>query len=117
MTDYSGTEPVDFQQLIAGREHGITLTPIDGGYHVKDLPDGRCVDVLQMIFNWRVVRTAGRGPDGEHQWIDRGWCYQGRGLDTFLLAIGEALAWDGADDTEPAGWIKRAIPLPPREPR
>lgn len=102
----------DSLQDIAMQQHGAVLDPIDGGYHVKDLPDGRCVDVLQMIFNWRVVRTDARGADGVHLSMDRGWCYEGTGMLSFLRAIGEALAWDGADDSEPQGWIKRAIPLP-----
>lgn len=38
------TDPL---QDIAMQQHGAVLEPIDGGYHVKDLPDGRCVDVLQ----------------------------------------------------------------------
>lgn len=100
-----------FQQVAAGR-CGVELAPIDGGFHVKDLPDGKCVDVLRMLFNWRVVRSDARLADGTHMSMDRGWCYQGNGLDTFLRAVGEALAWDGADDTEPEGWIKAAIPVP-----
>lgn len=81
------------------------LTPIDGGWHVKDLPNGRCVDVLPMIYNYRVVRS-----DQHHTGYDRGWCYQGTGPATLLTATTAALAWDGADNTEPGGnWIKRAI--------
>jgi hypothetical protein len=88
----------------------VQLTPIEGGFHVKDLPDGRCVDVMRMIFNWRVVRTAARDADGAHLWFDRGWCYQGTGEQTLLVAVTAVLAWDGADDTEPGGgWIKRAL--------
>lgn len=81
------------------------LTPIDGGWHVKDLPDGRCVDVLTMIYNYRLVRS-----DRDHSSYDRGWCYQGTGPATLLTTITAALAWDGADNTQPGGgWIKRAI--------
>lgn len=101
-------------RTFAENQHGVELTPIEGGYHVKDLPDGKCVDVLRMIFNWRVVRTNLKLDDGTHASLDRGWCYQGTGLESFLRAVGEALAWDGADDTEPEGWVKRAIPLPSR---
>jgi hypothetical protein len=87
------------------------LTPIAGGFHVKDLPNGMCVDVMRMLVNWRVVRTDVRLHNGLHLSIDRGWCYEGTGFETFVLAVGEALAWDGADDTEPQGWSKRAIPF------
>ena len=88
----------------------VQLTPIEGGFHVKDLPDGRCVDVMHMIFNWRLIRTDLRDEDGTHLSLDRGWCYQGAGPQTLLTAVTAALAWDGGDDTEPGGgWIKRAI--------
>ena len=83
--------------------------PIEGGFHVKDLPDGMCVDVMKMIFNWRIVRSFGRSDAGEHMYMDRGWCYQGTGPETLLKVLLEALLWDGADNTEPGGgWIKRA---------
>lgn len=79
---------------------------IEGGYHVKDLPDGKCVDVMRMLFNWRVVRC-----DVRHISYDRGWCYAGTGLETAILAMGAALEWDGGDDTEPTGWLKRVVPF------
>lgn len=82
---------------------GIELTPIDGGFHIKPAATpGLCIDVMRMLFNWRIVRS-----DDMHAFgYDRGWCYAGTGLDTFLRAVGEAAAWDGADDTSPEGWIK-----------
>lgn len=83
-------------------ETEIPLRQIQGGYHVKDLPDGRCVDVMIMLWNWRVVRS-----DQGHMGMDRGWCYEGTGPATFQRAVVQALTWDGADDTEPEGWIKR----------
>jgi hypothetical protein len=104
----------DVLRRFAETQLGADLVPIEGGFHVKDLPDGKCVDVLRMIFNWRVVRTDMKLPDGTHASLDRGWCYEGTGLHSFLRAVGEAISWDGADDTEPAGWIKRAVPLPDR---
>ena len=85
----------------------IRLTPIEGGFHVKDLDNGLCVDLMLMIFNWRIVRS-----DQGHNFHDRGWCYEGIGSETLLRAAGEAQLWDGADDTEPEGWIKRVIDVP-----
>lgn len=87
---------------------GCTLTPLwiedrICGYRVKQA--GRhYIDVLRMIYNWRVVTT----PVGDPMTIDRGWCYQGTGLAGFLPAALAALAWDGSDHTEPAGYFKRA---------
>lgn len=81
------------------------LTPFRGGYHVKDLDDGQCVDVVRMIFNWRVIRAI-----NNHGAYDRGWCYSGTGPETLLIACMAAIDWDGADDTDPGyGWIKRAL--------
>lgn len=66
-----------------------------GDYHIEVIP---------MIFNWRVhtVRVDG----GPWEWSERFWCYEGRGWDSYLAAVLAAHVWDGADDTEPAGWIK-----------
>lgn len=88
----------------AREAHGVELAPIEGGFHVKPAAvEGLCIDVMRMIFNWRVVRS-----DHTHWFMDRGWCYQGTGRATFLRALGAAIAWDGADNTQPTGWIKRA---------
>ncbi|HEU4686479.1 MAG TPA: hypothetical protein VFS39_18375 [Nitrospira sp.] len=94
--------------LVELRKQGIEIRPIRGGVHVKDLPDGRCVDVLRMGYNHRLVRTT--SPD--HVLYDRGWCYAGTGVETYLLAVGQALTWDGGDATEPEGWVKRALSFP-----
>lgn len=88
----------------ARETHGVELKPIMGGFHVKPAPtSGLCIDVMLMLFNWRIVRSDDQHACG----YDRGWCYQGTGLNTLLRVVGEAAAWDGADDTEPEGWIKR----------
>lgn len=66
-----------------------------GGWHIEVLP---------MLLNWRVHTIAvDAGPIG---WSHRYWCYAGRGQATFVAAVLAAAAWDGADDTEPAGWVK-----------
>lgn len=85
---------------------------IDGGWHIKDFGDGRCVDVMKMLFNYRIV-TSSPG----HEWNEHGWCYFGHGVDengaprTMMTALVRAFlaagAWDGAG--EPPGHDKRAF--------
>lgn len=77
------------------------LEPTDGGYRVKETAT-HYVDVTRMIYNWRVCRTPKDFPET----YDRGWCYAGTGPTSFTAAVLAAMAWDGADDTEPAGWNK-----------
>ena len=62
------------------------------------------IDVMPMIYNWRLVTT----PKACELVIDRGWCYQGTGPETFTAVVLAAWAWDGSDETEPAGYFKRA---------
>lgn len=81
----------------------VHLVEIDGGYRVKTT-DTHHVDVLRMLYNWRVVTT----PIGFPYVYDRGWCYEGAGVSGFLRAVLAVLVWDGSDDTEPEGWLKRA---------
>jgi hypothetical protein len=92
------------------------LTPIDGGYSVRPSADGRHrIDVLRMLYGWRLVTTPTTGPLAD-QVIDKGWCYFGHGpaasgrertmRDAFRAAVLAAYAWDGADDTEPVGYDK-----------
>lgn len=73
------------------------------GYRIKET-ETHYIDVIQMIFNWRVIAV----PKSMPQVIDRGWCYQGTGLDGFLPAALAAIAWDGSEYTEPPGYFKRA---------
>lgn len=86
---------------------------ITGGYHLKDLPpdtagEPRCLHVLEMIFNLRLVVAEGEcdSPAGGY---GRAWCYSGTGLETLQQIVVQAITWDGSDDTEPTGWVK-AIP-------
>jgi hypothetical protein len=84
---------------------------IHGGYHVKTLPDGRCVDVLKMLYNWRVVLS-----EPTHQFVAHGWCYFGHGQDSegrtrtmdsaMVAALFAAKIWDGRG--EPPGYDKKA---------
>lgn len=92
---------VDLVELLDNADY---LTPIDGGYRVKLSDDGRHhIDLLRMLFNWRVVATPVAHPDC----YDRGWCYFGTGDQSFRKALLAALVWDGADDTAPAGYDKQ----------
>ena len=62
------------------------------------------IELIPMLYNWRLhtIRVDAHPMD----WSVRYWCYQGRDQAAFVAAVLAALAWDGADDTEPAGWIK-----------
>lgn len=93
----------------------LALAPIDGGYTVKLSEDGRHrIDVLCMMWNWRLVTT----PVAMPMIWDRGWCYYGHGPDghgrertmesAFRAAVLAAYVWDGDDGTEPPGYDKRA---------
>jgi hypothetical protein len=82
------------------------LTPIDGGYRVKLSDDGRHhIDVLRMIYNWRIAATPVDSP----MFIDRAWCYFGTDDESFRKAVLAALVWDGDDSTEPAGYDKAVM--------
>lgn len=79
------------------------LTEIDGGWRVKVNDAGtHYIDVLTMMFNYRVALTP---IDLPYEYV-RHWCYAGRDPGTLLIAAAAALAWDGALDTEPVGWNK-----------
>jgi hypothetical protein len=60
------------------------------------------LDVMVMFYNYRLVTTR-RDIPGIY---DRYWCYAGKTPTVLLAAVAAALAWDGSDDTEPAGWNK-----------
>ncbi len=76
----------------------------DIGYLIK-YTGTHLIHVVPMIYNWRVTRT----PKGDLYGPDRAWCYYGTGQDVFVKAVLAALAWDGADDTAPAGWDKNPM--------
>lgn len=80
---------------------GSEVVPVDGGFRVKETED--CwIDVLRMIWNWRVAVTPKDTP-----WsYERHWCYAGTSLLTLIRAVGAVADWDGADSTEPEGWNK-----------
>lgn len=94
------------------------LTVITGGYHVKDAADGEhCIDVLKMMYGWRLVLCDKRPGHKEHWLLDGAWCYFGAGTDeetglersmeqAFCNAVLAANAWDGTG--APTGYNKVA---------
>lgn len=99
---------------VVGEEPGVrTLTPIDGGWRVKTNDAGtHYIDIMVMIPNYRIATT----PVDDPWFMDRHWCYAGRSLQTLVRAVGAAMAWDGAEDTEPEGWNKNGQTQEWREP-
>lgn len=87
------------------------LQVMDGAFRVKETPT-HWVDVVPMLYNYRVART----PKSSPMTYDRGWCYAGTGIDSFTAAVLAAHAWDGGDDTEPEGWNKNLQTHEWREP-
>ncbi len=94
------------------------LTPILGGWCVRRLDDHRCLDILQMLCNHRLVVTERHVtvPHNGAHGIEQGWCYYGHGTDehgndrtmttAFVAAVAAALVWDGTGT--PPGANKRA---------
>lgn len=82
---------------------------IDGGIRLKTTEDQKYyIDVIEMIYSWRLVRT----PVVEPMTYDRGFCYFGfkEGMTkhaAFMTACLAGVLWDGADDTEPACYDKK----------
>ncbi len=81
--------------------------PIDCGWHIKMRDDGEaCIDVLQMLYNYRIVLSSPNHMTHEH-----GWCYFGHGGKTMedarLAAFAAAMVWDGYGS--PPGFDKQAL--------
>lgn len=74
----------------------ITLRPDGTALRIKET-ETHYIEVVPMFFNDRIVTT----PKNLPLTYDRYWCFR-RGP----AAVLAALAWDGATDTEPVGWIK-----------
>jgi hypothetical protein len=73
-------------------------------FRVKTVGDYH-IEIIPMVVNFR-IHTVRVDDDSPYAWSVRYWCYAGRGPDTFVTALLAAHAWDGADDTEPVGWVK-----------
>jgi hypothetical protein len=98
------TDPSDIlcgDPVSASLAEGMGLQPCDGGYRVKET-ETHYIEVVRMIYNWRLATTPKHSP----MTYERGWCYAGTGPVSFTAAVLAAMAWDGADGTEPEGWNK-----------
>ena len=90
---------------------GSTVSVINGGFRVKETP-AHWVDVVRMIYNWRVART----PKAMPMTYDRHWCFAGAGWPSLVAAVLAAAEWDVGDDTSPVGWNKNGQTGEWREP-
>lgn len=87
----------------------LDVQPIDGGFRCRTTDNGLYyIDVIEMIYSWRVVRTPVAAP----MIYDRGYCYFGfkegaTKVTALLTALAAAVSWDGADDTDPVGFDKK----------
>lgn len=77
---------------------------VDGwGIRVKATPHHDYYLQKMLFVNWRLIEV----PAGGSLFCDRGWCYSGQNPQQALIAAAAAtLGWDGAEGTEPKGWIK-----------
>ena len=93
------------------------LTAVRGGFIVKDAADGEHrIDVMQMMYGWRLCLVPKPEEGLDARTIDAAWCYFGAGTDedgyqrnmgqAFLNAVLAAQAWDGYG--EPTGFNKVA---------
>ena len=80
---------------------GLPVTAVPGGFRVRETGT-HFIDVTRQIYNWRVTTTPVDCPLG----YDRYWCYEGTDFVALLTALLMVAEWDGAPDTEPAGWKK-----------
>lgn len=88
----------------AKRALGVDVLPVQGGFEVAE-DETHTFYVMELIFNWRVCTSPFTNPFT----YDTGYCYVGKGEQTFLRAVGAALVWarEGADG--PTGWNKNVM--------
>lgn len=87
--------------------------PIDGGWRVKINEQGtHYVDVLEMMFNYRITLT----PISMPSVYDAYWCYAGKSPTNLLRTLLSAAAWSGNLGTDPEGWNKNGQTQEWREP-
>jgi hypothetical protein len=79
------------------------ITPIEGGWRIHDnLAGTHWVDVLAMLYNYRIVLTPKAAP---YLYVAH-WCYSGKGRVDLMRTVVAAMEWDGTVGTEPVGWNK-----------
>lgn len=77
-----------------------------GGYTLKTV-GGWHVEVNPMLFNYRVVLTPQCAP----LVYEAGWCYQGTGEATLLVACAAALIFDPLTQADPLHYFKCVVRL------
>jgi hypothetical protein len=112
--DWAQNDPdVEVVEQAANTMSGQLGIPIDGGWRIKINDDGtHYVDVLTMIYNYRIALTPLNSPLS----IDRHWCYAGKTPTNLLRTLLCAAAWSGNAGTEPEGWNKNGQTHEWREP-
>lgn len=91
---------LDDVETIVEHTNGVTVLR----YRVKTVGPW-WIEVIPQLLNWR-IHTLRNDTTDPTEWSHRYWCYQGRSETTRVAALLAAAAWDGADHTEPVGWIK-----------
>jgi hypothetical protein len=92
--------PATVDAIIAAGDE-LILEPIEGGWRIKRAGPFY-VDVLVMLFNYRIAATPVEFP----LVYDRFWCYAGKTPAVLTAALLAAAAWNPNDGSEPAGWNK-----------
>lgn len=95
------------ETVAEGMQHSFDFElEVDPGWgiRVKTMPHASYYLCKMLHNNWRLIEVL---PE-DHMSSSRSWCYGG---DTPRQALIAALtygviAWDGAEGTEPSGWIK-----------
>ncbi|WP_420879028.1 hypothetical protein [Rhodococcus sp. (in: high G+C Gram-positive bacteria)] len=96
----------------------LPIEEIDGGWCIKTSPDGAfCIDVIRMMFNYRVLKSRIDRDGSKHRECESGYCYFGHGVDAsgsprtmntaYHAAMAAAIAWDGVG--HPPGYDKKAF--------
>ncbi|MBM4574874.1 hypothetical protein GS896_25205 [Rhodococcus hoagii] len=96
----------------------VGIERIDGGWCIKISPDGTfCIDVVKMMFNYRILKSRIGSDGSKHTLCDAGYCYFGHGVDdsgaprtmntAYHAAIAAAIAWNG--EGHPPGYDKQAF--------
>ena len=86
---------------ILGKLEELDLGPFTQGFRVHETDD-YFIDVIEMLFNWRVVAAPKSCP----LTYDAAYCYIGKDQPTFIAAVLGARVWDGPGTGHPPGWDK-----------